>query len=609
MSSNDYLNQELVDNSSLSSDVFITTPLSDLQINPHRRKSIIPSSHIPSPYEKNPSNKVPHPIRTNIQNQIINEENETSPKQIDSFTKIEETDLIKLKSTYDGDNDDIFDQFILNNFTPYSGVENVVLWLHETEEKFNKFHFSRKQRFLSIPLIITGSARLKYIKSRDTIQSFDDFYAYLLVHYEKCVSFVTKSSSDNHVLDSSDYIHQVNRSSSDVKFTKDDTFDNSHLSPYPPILRSTAIGDLSTTVSSNRFDPIRVEHQTSNTLSSLDSTTNDLRKAILESFIKTPKVFKGGKEDVQKWLEDLDHLFNIAHIPDVNKLDLISYSLQGDALQWYKNSKSILTTWEIFVQEIKKAFISSYQQELSFKKLESYSQGTHQSIRNYYNEVLKLCTEADPSMTDSTKLKHLLSKAKPSIQFEVRRNKPTTPAEFLEYAREAEELFQLSNMPSDNTPYLSIQNSLPLINLNDRQTSNIGHHSSQSKGHSFQKPIQADTRHYQSNSPESFQTARIAPSHLSSAPARSNFPSRPSTQINSHNTYQQRQSNPSSSQAPRYSSNNNQRLPTSNHNRNIQHPRSTSHISPLMPSTSLAPDDSLNDHRYHQPSRLPQSHF
>ncbi|CAF4872774.1 unnamed protein product, partial [Rotaria magnacalcarata] len=53
-------------------------------------------------------------------------------------------------------------------------------------------------------------------------------------------------------------------------------------------------------------------------------------------------------------------------------------------------------------------------------------------------------------MSESIKLKNLLKKIKPSIQLEVRKKKPTSTAEFLEYAKEVEELFQLSNIIVDN---------------------------------------------------------------------------------------------------------------------------------------------------------------
>ncbi|CAF2820764.1 unnamed protein product [Rotaria sp. Silwood2] len=182
-----------------------------------------------------------------------------------------------------------------------------------------------------------------------------------------------------------------------------------------------------------------------------DLTLNDLRKAIVENLIKNPKIFKGGKDNVKKWIEEIEHLFEVAHIPDSIRLDLISYSLRDDALEWFRNNRSSFSSWNIFVQELKRAFTSSFLGELAFKKLESYSQGENQSIRNYFNEVLKLCKEADDTMSESTKLKNLLNKTKPSIQFEVRKNKPTSTTEFLHFAKEAEKLMQLSEMTVNNT--------------------------------------------------------------------------------------------------------------------------------------------------------------
>ena len=49
-------------------------------------------------------------------------------------------------------------------------------------------------------------------------------------------------------------------------------------------------------------------------------------------------------------------------------------------------------------------------------------------------------------MSEATKLKNLLNKTKPSIQYEVRKKKPQSTSEFLEFAKEAEELMQLSNL-------------------------------------------------------------------------------------------------------------------------------------------------------------------
>ncbi|CAF1074002.1 unnamed protein product [Adineta steineri] len=86
-----------------------------------------------------------------------------------------------------------------------------------------------------------------------------------------------------------------------------------------------------------------------------DQTLSDLYKAIVGDLIKNPKTFKGNKDDVNKWFEDIEHLLNIAHISDAIRLDIILYSLCGDALEWFKYNQSSFTTWSVFVCELKRA--------------------------------------------------------------------------------------------------------------------------------------------------------------------------------------------------------------------------------------------------------------
>ena len=413
-----------------------------------RRKILIPRSYLPHVYD-------PSTIITNPQ---------TDPDH--SSGRIEQDD----------DPFEPFDTFVLNSFPPFSGAEDVIKWLNDIEQKFNQRRISRSLRFAAIPLLVVDEAKRKYIKKRNQISSFEDFYEFLLTTFERTVTFSCDPTTSNHCSSKSNQnLHDRRNSTSTNDKSMCNTFDNPEFSPKPPILRSTALIDLDDTAITNN-KPMSTFSLTGNTTSSvLDHTTNDLRKAILESFVKTPKTFQGGKEDVIKWLEDLEHLFEIAQIPDPNKLALISYSLRGDALQWYKTVKSTLNTWPDFVKEIKQAFTSTYQQELAFKKLESYTQTSNQSILNYYNEMIKLCQEADPTMTESTKLKHLLSKAKSTIQFEVRRKKPTTAAEFLLYAKEIEELYQLSNLSLNQQPSLKLADPVPAID-NKSNVSNNQYH-------------------------------------------------------------------------------------------------------------------------------------
>ncbi|CAF1619086.1 unnamed protein product, partial [Adineta ricciae] len=360
-------------------------------------------------------------------------------------------DDVNEKSYFNDDQqigEDSFDVFILKHFTQYTGREDVTQWLDDTEEKFKKFDIGRHARFAAISFLVASEAKRRYIRCRASIRSFDDFYAFMLTEFDSS-SISSSSAATHHVRFTNDTLPERNSHTSITSPHKQlstdfmsDTFD--------PLFSSVT----TSVVQSDVAAPIHSKSAINSTISSqassnfeLDQTLTDLRKAIVGDFIKNPKVFKGGKDDVKKWIENIEHLFDLAHLPESIRLDLISYSLRGDALDWFKNNRSSFTSWTLFVTELKRAFTSSFHEELAFKKLESYSQTENQSIRNFVNEVLKLCKEADPTMSEATKLKNLLNKTKPSIQYEVRKKKPQSTSEFLEFAKEAEELMQLSNLP------------------------------------------------------------------------------------------------------------------------------------------------------------------
>jgi hypothetical protein len=405
-----------------------------------RRKAIIPSSH--------------------------------QPKNVDSKKSL---DIESNKS--DNENEDEFDTFILRHFAPFTGQENVIEWLDMVEKKFNLYKISRSLRYVAIPLLIEGEVRRKYIRNRTDIKSFDDFYEFLLINYDITYNNTPRFevNSASHLSNQSDLIqNSVTHKSisfNDQQKTTMNNFDLTDNLPPRPILRSTAIVDMGTTglssdepVNRSTFAPTQ---NTFLTTSNLDQTTYVLRKAIVDNLIKNPKTFQGGKEDVKQWLEEIEQQFDTAQIPDNNKLDLIPYSLRGEARRWYKNNKSTFTSWNIFEKELKEAFLSPFYGELAFKKLESYTQGVNQSVRSFFNEVLKLCAETDTTMSEATKLRHLLNKVKPSIQLEIRKKKPTTIKQFLEYAKETEELFQLANI--DNI----IDNNNSSSNLNNQIASTV----------------------------------------------------------------------------------------------------------------------------------------
>ncbi|CAF3531226.1 unnamed protein product [Adineta steineri] len=97
-----------------------------------------------------------------------------------------------------------------------------------------------------------------------------------------------------------------------------------------------------------------------------------IAKSLVTKFIKDPLKFSAGKENVITWIDEIEQQFNMMHLSNADKLNLIHICLNGDALQWFKQHKHKFTSWTIFINEIKKSFTSNLQRDLAFEKLKQF---------------------------------------------------------------------------------------------------------------------------------------------------------------------------------------------------------------------------------------------
>ena len=309
----------------------------------------------------------------------------------------------------ESDKEKSFDLFVLNNFSPFSGIENVTEWLDVTDEKFHIFKISRKQRYVAIPLLVTGAAKRTYLLSQEIIKSYDDFYTLLWTRYDVGNSNTQNPSlrSYTSTVDQGNLSHALSTHKNDFfddqQKSLGKTFDLTDSSPQSPILRSTPLGDLGATgvtgdVPENRSN-LLASHNSFFENSQLDQTACALRRAIVDSLIKNPKTFPRGKDSVKQWLVDINQLFNTARISVSHKHDLVQYSFRGEVSRWFKNNKSTFTSWITLLKASQDTFLSSFYEAIAFKTLESYSRGINQPLRSFYNEILKLCNHLHPPLS------------------------------------------------------------------------------------------------------------------------------------------------------------------------------------------------------------------
>ncbi|CAF1033903.1 unnamed protein product [Didymodactylos carnosus] len=171
-----------------------------------------------------------------------------------------------------------------------------------------------------------------------------------------------------------------------------------------------------------------------------DSHELNIQKLISDHVLRKLKSFGGKNENVILWLEDFELLVKSQGWSDDLQFKCVPTLLQDEAMKWYKRNSATITSWSEFEKQIKEEFTSRFKNRKAFERLLYYEQSMNQSIKDYYNEIMDLCKEVDPQMSETIKLQYLLTKVKPTLKLEVSKQFPETPAEFLNYGKQLEEL-------------------------------------------------------------------------------------------------------------------------------------------------------------------------
>ena len=186
-----------------------------------------------------------------------------------------------------------------------------------------------------------------------------------------------------------------------------------------------------------------------------------------------PKYSGKPDQNADEWLQDLIATFRMADITEANALKIIPTFLEGHTKQWFSDNKDTIESWAVFKTEFIRTYSSPTTKQLASNRLRTRMQRYDEPVIEYYTDVMKLCKLVDSSMTDPSKLDHLYYGLKQSLMKEVLRKDPKTPSEFLEHARQEENLERLVNTtaqynnnhtdtnPFNNTQVQSMQTAAP----------------------------------------------------------------------------------------------------------------------------------------------------
>ncbi|UYV69065.1 Transposase [Cordylochernes scorpioides] len=131
---------------------------------------------------------------------------------------------------------------------------------------------------------------------------------------------------------------------------------------------------------------------------------------VVQHLPRNPSIFSGEDgEDLQKWLKGYARVAKYNHWDETLCLTKVYFYLSGTALKWFENNEEIIQTWKEFTSQLENVFGKKENSKLQAeKKLKTRAQLKGESTEFYIQDVLCLCKEVDPQMSEEDKISHLM---------------------------------------------------------------------------------------------------------------------------------------------------------------------------------------------------------
>ena len=310
------------------------------------------------------------------------------------------------------DDEQDYTRKLWDNCSTFNGdSEQLPTWLKATSAFILKEGYPETDHPFIIRHLLTDDALDYYLAHEDLIFNFTDLRKLFLHKHHMLTSLRTVSTLDS--------------------------IGSLPFNDIPSMLTSTQIPPMTTTSA----PPTQTTFSFTQSLDEL--TQNDIRKTIIEDLQRnTPKFTGESRQDVIKWLKNINNKFETAGIPDVKKFDFISQLLDKGALDWFDDNKSKFNhSWSDFVESFKGAFDSPNRARLAMQKLHAYTQSPQQDVRSFCSEMRKLFLEADSEMSSTMKLELLLAKVHPSYRLDLLKQKPKDVDDFELMAKDLENTY------------------------------------------------------------------------------------------------------------------------------------------------------------------------
>lgn len=256
-----------------------------------------------------------------------------------------------------------------------------------------------------------------------------------------------------------------------------------------------------------------------------------LAKARKARFDDLPNFSGHPSEDVERFLKSIK---NITKANDESNnheiLEIVRGKLTQAAGLWFDNNEFSFQRWSEFETAFRNRYFSSTMIHRKFDKLKQRKQLSDETVVSYYDDVVNLCREIDPRMSEKMMIQHLISGLDPNFKKEISRHESSmdTLQEFLKYAKIEQDLYntfeshQHSSIES-NKPYFAYNHSTaPPMTAMVKEPESPYQHTKQDGRHSH--PTQTQSSVTQRNS---FDTSGYGRSTMHKEPTRDEYQRRP----------------------------------------------------------------------------------
>ncbi len=227
---------------------------------------------------------------------------------------------------------------------------------------------------------------------------------------------------------------------------------------HEPLPQATIYNNLqpnSNLISLPRMESSSAHNRIENNTSKYD---NFIEQQILKDKINNIRKFSGNKyDDVNEWLDNIEHDFSSTLVSEEIKLKLIPKSLTNDAENWFEQNKHRLTSWKIFKIEIQHRFQSSLHKDQKFTRLRERKQQLKETGQQFIDAMEKLCFQVNSSMTEQEKMLHIKAGLKPSLKEKVLDKQPESMQQLRNTVKRIEDIETMLNDGNNNEEQIDQQ--------------------------------------------------------------------------------------------------------------------------------------------------------